>query len=153
MQILRWLSRLWRNERGNALIVCAATLPLVIGAAAIGVDTIQVSVAKRQLQRAADSAALAGAYAIVQSQDVDEAVVYDLTLNDDVALSAAPTIENAPTVGTYAGNDRAVRVVLAADRSVPFISFFRDPTMAITAPPDQARPSAEWVNDAGVRSR
>ena len=133
MQILRWLSRLWRNERGNALIVCAATLPLVIGAAAIGVDTIQVSVAKRQLQRAADSAALAGAYAIVQSQDVDGAVVYDLTLNDDVALSGSPTIENAPTVGSYAGNDRAVRVVLAADRSVPFFSFFRDSTMPITA--------------------
>ena len=133
MQPLSWLGKLWRNESGNALVVCAATLPLVIGAAAIGVDTIQVGVAKRQLQRTADSAALAGAYAIVQSQDVDESVEYDLTLNDDIALSGAPTIENAPTVGDYAGNAYAVRVVLSAQRAVPFMSFFRGAQMGLTA--------------------
>src|SRR5687768_1770358 len=78
----RWLRELLAEKRGNALVICAATLPLMIGSAAVGVDTIQVSVARRQLQRAADSAALAGAYAKAQSMTVDNAVAHDLTLNN-----------------------------------------------------------------------
>ena len=130
---LSWLKKLARDRGGNALVVCAATMPLIIGAAAIGVDTIQVSVARRQLQRAADSAALAGAYAKHNSQNIDTAVNHDLGLNNDVTLSGAPVIENAPTAGTYAGNTRAVRVVLTAERAVPFISFFTGDTMTVTA--------------------
>ncbi|HEV2865941.1 MAG TPA: pilus assembly protein TadG-related protein [Allosphingosinicella sp.] len=131
MQPLKWLKRLARNESGNALVVCAATLPLVIGAAAIGVDTIQVSLARRQLQRAADSAAIAGAYAVLQSQSAATSVTHDLALNNDVTLSGSPVIENAPTAGPLAGNNRAVRVVLTAQRSVPFISFFMGSTMTV----------------------
>jgi Flp pilus assembly protein TadG len=132
MHPLKWLRELRRNQRGNAIIVCAATLPLVIGSAAIGVDTIQVSLAKRQLQRAADSAAIAGAYARIQNHNVNTAVTRDLTFNNDVALSAAPTIQNAPAAGPFAGDTLAVRVVLSAQRSVPFMSFFTGSNMAVT---------------------
>ena len=131
MQPLKWLKRLVRSERGNAIVVCAATLPLVIGSAAIGVDTIQVSLARRQLQRAADSAAISGALAKHAEQNVETAVNYDLTLNNDLTV-ATTTIQNAPTVGPYAGNDRAVRVVLSATRSVPFIHFFTGSSMTVT---------------------
>jgi Flp pilus assembly protein TadG len=131
MQPLKWLRKLSRNERGNALIVCAATLPLVIGSAAIGVDTIQVSLARRQLQRAADSASIAGAYAKHAEQDVATAVNHDLALNNDLTVSST-VIQNAPTVGPYAGNQSAVRVVLTAQRSVPFISFFTGSNMTVT---------------------
>ena len=132
MRAFGWLKKLRKNERGNALVIGAATLPLMIGAAAIGVDTIQVSLAKRQLQRAADSAALAGAYAIVQSQDVPTSVNHDLALNNDLPLSAT-AIEPPPTVGPYANNNRAVRVVLTAQRAVPFISFFTQSAMTVSA--------------------
>lgn len=126
------MRKLLRDRGGNALVVCAATLPLVIGAAAIGVDTIQVSLARRQLQRSADSAALAGAYAKHNSQNVATAVSHDLAFNNDVPLNGAAVVENAPTTGTHAGNTRAVRVVLTAERSVPFISFFMGETMTVT---------------------
>jgi Flp pilus assembly protein TadG len=132
MQPLKWLRKLSRSERGNALVVCAATLPLVIGSAAIGVDTIQVSLARRQLQRAADSAAIAGALAKHAEQNVATAANHDLSLNNDVTLSTAAVIENAPTVGAYAGNQQAVRVVLTATRSVPFMSFFTGSNMTVT---------------------
>src|SRR5688500_11876467 len=132
MRALKWLRKLRRNERGNAMIVCAATLPLVIGSAAIGVDTIQVSLAKRQLQRAADSAAIAGAYARFQNQNVNTAVNRDLTFNNAVPLNGAPTIQNAPATGPYAGDNLAVRVVLTAQRAVPFMSLFRDSTITVT---------------------
>lgn len=131
---MSWLPRLIRCKRGNTLIIVAAAAPLLIGASAIGVDTIQVALAKRQLQRAADSAAMAGAYSVLQSGSATTAVTRDLTHNNPnnrIALAGAPTVENAPTVGPFAGNARAVRVVLRANRTVPFMSFFTGSTMAV----------------------
>jgi len=130
---LTWLRKLARNDRGNALVIAATTLPLIVGAAAISVDTVQVSLARRQLQRSADSSALAGGHALVQEQAVGPSVARDLALNNDVTLSAAPIVQNAPATGPYAGNMRAVRVILTAQRPVPFISIFSDETMTVTA--------------------
>jgi hypothetical protein len=42
-----WLRRLLKNQRGNVLIVTAATMPLVIGAGAVGLDTIQMGIRRR----------------------------------------------------------------------------------------------------------
>ena len=61
MRALSWLKDLFSSDRGNVLVVGAAMMPLLIGSAAIAVDTIQIGVWKRQLQRAADSSAIAGA--------------------------------------------------------------------------------------------
>ena len=130
MKPMKWLRKLSRNERGNALVICAAALPLIIGSAAIGVDSIQVSLARRQLQRAADSAAIAGAYAKHSAHNVTTAVNHDLALNDDVTLTST-TIQNAPTSGPYSGNTRAVRVILTTQRSMPFFSVFTGQTMLV----------------------
>ncbi len=54
--------RLMKDRRGNALVIGAACLPLIVGAAGLASDTIQWTLWKRQLQRAADSAAIAGVY-------------------------------------------------------------------------------------------
>ena len=133
MRAFDWLRQIHRSERGNAILICAATLPLVIGAAAAGVDTIQATVAQRQLQRAADSAAIAGAYAKLQGYTISTAVDHDLAMNNDVTLSTPRDIQNAPSSGPYAGNTRAVRVVLTAARAVPFMSFVTGQPMTITA--------------------
>ena len=125
------LSKLISDQRGNAIVICAAALPLLIGASAIGVDTIQVSLARRQLQRTADSAALAGAYALAQQRSVAAAVNHDLSLNNELVLNAAPGIENAPASGPHAGDNRAVRIALATERSVPFIHFFTGAPMTV----------------------
>ena len=140
MHPLKWLRKLSRNQRGNALAIVAAAMPLVVGAAAIGVDTISASLARRQLQRAADSAALAGAYALVQNESHSDAATHDLTLNNDVTLNGSPVIESAPTVGPWAGSTRAVRVVLTAERVVPFIGFFTGDTMTVTT-----EATASWL--------
>jgi Flp pilus assembly protein TadG len=134
MRPTRTLKDLRSCKRGNALIMVAATAPLLIAASAIGLDTIQVTVAKRQLQRSADSAAMAGASARAQKQTSAAAVAAvdrDLTHNNNMTLTTPRVIENAPTTGTYAGDQRAVRVVLKATRSVPFISFFTGSSMDI----------------------
>jgi Flp pilus assembly protein TadG len=134
MRPLQTLKDLRSCKRGNALIMVAATAPLLIGASAIGLDSISVTVAKRQLQRVADSAAMAGASARAQRQTTaaaEAAVDRDLSHNNNMILATPRLVENAPSVGAFANNDRAVRVVLRATRSVPFISFFTGSTMDV----------------------
>jgi Flp pilus assembly protein TadG len=132
MRALTWLKDLLSSERGNVLVIAAATMPLLIGSAALAIDTIQMDLWKRQMQRAADSGALAGAFAIAQSKQASPAVTRDLLLNNDVTLSGTPVVENAPTVGAYAGNVRAVRVVLSSQRTMPFMSFFTRSSSSVT---------------------
>ena len=62
------LRALWSDTKGNALILTAMALPVMIGAAGLGVHTMQLAHVKRELQREADSAAMAGAYSLYQSQ-------------------------------------------------------------------------------------
>lgn len=124
MNGFNWLKKLLRNERGNVIAIGAATLPLLIGAGAVGMDTIQLALWKRQLQRTADSAALAGGRALVQKMVVADAVNRDLLLNNQVPLLGTATIEPPPTSGPFAGNLRAVRVILRSQQPLPFWSFF-----------------------------
>lgn len=135
MRPIRTLKDLRSCKRGNALVMVAATAPLLIAASAIGLDTIQVTLAKRQLQRSADSAAMAGAYALMQKQTTaaaEAAVDRDLSHNNGMTLSEARIVQHAPQSGPFTGDQRAVRVVLKATRSVPFISFFTGSSMDIS---------------------
>lgn len=53
--------RPWRNRRGGILVLAALLLVLVCAMVAFAIDVGQITVAKRQLQNAADIAALAAA--------------------------------------------------------------------------------------------
>ena len=81
MRALSWLKDLMSSERGNVFVVAAAVMPLLLGSAAFAIDTIQLSVWKRQLQRAADSGAIAGAYALSLGDDEETAIHNDLDKN------------------------------------------------------------------------
>lgn len=129
MRALSWLRNLISSERGNVLVVGAATMPLLIGSAAIAVDTIQVSVWKRQLQRAADSSAIAGAYALALGDDTHNAVHRDLDKNSFPLLSQ----EEAIAVGPRLGFNRTVRVTLTATRTPPFMSIFTNAPQTLRA--------------------
>jgi Flp pilus assembly protein TadG len=133
MRLLETVSALRRCRKGNALVLIAATAPLLIGAAALGLDSIQLTLAKRELQRAADSAALAGAYGVAQSKPASNAVTRALQINNITGLSSAPVVQNGPASGAYAGNSKAVRVLLARERETPFISFFTGKPMSVSA--------------------
>lgn len=120
-------------ERGNALIVVAALMPLLVGAGAVGIDVAQWTLAKRQLQRAADTGAIAGATAVMKKDAPRAAVERTLLLNNQVAFSAEAVVENAPTVGALAGDTGAVRVVLSTTPSLAFVSFFYSGPTTISA--------------------
>lgn len=123
MSFLKIAKRLFRDRGGNTLIVAAASFPLLLGSAGMAIDTVQLVLKKRELQRTADSAALAGAYALDQDKPVEAAVDYTLTLNK-FSPSDSRIVENAPTKGAYAGDNQAVRVVLSSQQTMPFMSLF-----------------------------
>lgn len=154
MRLSNRLKDLFASERGNVLAIGAATLPLLMGSAGFAIDSVQMAMWKRQLQRAADSAAIAGAHALVQgaetgtavANDVDEHIDYDLEENETPMLAEDPRI----TSGSYADRslsttqdcdtrggtpcfDRAIQVSLVAERTLPFMSLFTRSATRLTA--------------------
>jgi Flp pilus assembly protein TadG len=135
------IASLRRDTSGNALAICAAAMPLLIAGAGFAIDTVQMSLTRRVLQRAADSAALAGAYGINQNPSstgttrtgyATAAVTRDLAINSDLTLYGTPVVQSAPATGPYAGNNDAVRVQISAQRSLSFFSFFNSAPVTLT---------------------
>jgi Flp pilus assembly protein TadG len=130
-----FLGRLRADNAGNVLMIGAITLPMLLGAAGLGLDTVQWTLTQRQLQRGADSAAIAGAYARLQNGNVKAQSTNSLMRDGIADLAVAPTIENAPTTGAYSGDTNAVRVVLQTEQPLPFSALFmvRPPTIRVEA--------------------
>ena len=123
-----FMTKIWGDKRGNAMIIAAAALPLLIGSAGLATDTIQWALWKRQLQRAADSAAIAGVYDRVAAASATTgtaaAVTKDLSLNNHtgVALQSGYPIVSFPANAGI--NQNQVRVQLAVQRQLSFSSMF-----------------------------
>ena len=137
--MIAFFKSLWRDRRGNALVIGAAALPLVLGSAGLAADTIQWALWKRQLQRAADSAAMAGVYSIVQMEGakdgVQDAVTRDLEINSHVGITTTKDVTSSPSVGAYTSDPYAVRVALSVQKSLSFSSLFLSaaPTISVSA--------------------
>lgn len=129
------LKRLWRDRRGNALVIAAAALPLVVGSAGLASDTIQWVVWKRQLQKAADSAALAGVYARAQSQTLSTAVATDLAKNNHLWVPLKSGYPQATTPADTGNWINLVKVDLAVQQRLGFSSLFMSaaPTIIVSA--------------------
>lgn len=114
-------------------MIVAAVMPMLVGAGAISIDVGQWIITRRHLQRAADTGAIAGANAVLHKSVAKNAVEQSLEFNNQEVLSSAVIVENAPTVGTYAGDMSAVRVVVSATPQLTFISFFMSGPTTLTA--------------------
>jgi len=134
--MLKAFKKLWNDDRGNALILFGASLPLLVGAAGIATDTIQWTLWKRQLQRAADSGAIAGVYTRIKTDTetaVETAVTGDLAINNHVAIplqSGYPQISRPADDGD---KKKQVTVVLRISKSLPFSSMFMNAATNIRA--------------------
>jgi Flp pilus assembly protein TadG len=134
--MIQALKKLWRDRRGNTLVIAAGALPLVIGSAGLATDTIQWALWKRQLQRAADSAALAGVHSIVYKEgtrtEVVNAVNRDLTHNNHVGITTTKDYVGQPTSGAYAADPYAVQVTVSVQKKLSFSSIFLSSVPKIT---------------------
>jgi Flp pilus assembly protein TadG len=125
--IKRAFNRLWNDERGNILVLAGAALPLLVGSAGLATDTIQWTLWKRQLQRAADSAALAGVYQRVQAGDlakVQAAVTRDLQINNHTKIALLPTYPKVTLPADDGDKRLQVNVELALQQGLTFSSMF-----------------------------
>ena len=105
---------------------------MLVGAAGLATDTIQWALWKRQLQRAADSAAMAGVYASVASQSIPTGVSTDLANNNHTMaslLSSSPQVAY-PTSTSWSNG---VQVTLEAQKTLGFSSLFMSAAPTITA--------------------
>lgn len=132
--MIGFTKRLLRDRRGNALLIAGLSLPLLVGAAGLGTDTVQWVVWKRELQRAADSAAFAGVYAKVQdnaNMSAAQAVANDLDMNNH---TKATLLAGYPQIAYPAGGgySDAVRVTLAVQKPLGFSSLFLSGAPIIT---------------------
>lgn len=125
--MIAFLKRLWSDRRGNALLIFAGALPLVIGSAGLASDTIQWALWKRQLQRAADSAALAGVYDRIANNgstgNVAAAVTDDLGRHNHTNIALLGTYPQL-SYPTGANWTNPVRVRLALQKNLGFSSLF-----------------------------
>ena len=120
------IKKLLRDRRGNVLMIAGLTAPVVFGAAGLAVDTIQWTMWKRELQRAADSAAFAGVYAKAENNagmTAEQAVAADLIKHQTTGIAL---LGGYPQISYPTGTNftDAVSVSLAIQKTLGFSSMF-----------------------------
>ncbi|WP_017666943.1 Tad domain-containing protein [Sandarakinorhabdus sp. AAP62] len=130
--------RLQASRRGNIASLTALMMPILIGTAGLASDTIQWTLTKRMMQRAADSGAIAGAYALSQAADSDSEAVHQAALGDigrngGFVMNINPVINSPATSGSFRDASAAVEVILATDLQLPFTGFIMDGPVRISA--------------------
>src|SRR4029079_5790857 len=157
--MIGFIRKLLKDRRGNALAIACAAMPMIIGCAGLATDTIEWTLWKRQLQRAADSAALAGAYDRAAASNsattnTPTAVCNDIAVNLHTWMNLIGTSPCTGSVGSYSDiqypNTGApfvtnqVQVTLKVQQRLPFSSLFMS-----TAPVIQAVATAGTVSFGG----
>ncbi|MEL1250220.1 TadE/TadG family type IV pilus assembly protein [Aurantiacibacter gilvus] len=122
-------------KSGNATMMVALGMPVLIGGAGLGVDMTQWYMWKRELQFAVDQAAIAGAWAAADTETEStfqtralQEFDANLSVTDD--FNAAPTIQLANFAG---GTDNSVAVSATATKELPFTSFLTGEAATIYA--------------------
>jgi Flp pilus assembly protein TadG len=141
--MIRFLRKLWNDRRGNIIVMTAAAMPVLIGAAGLATDTIEWTLWKRQLQRAADSAAIAGVYERINdggaTSNVSTAVTHDLALNLHTtnSLTTGHSHCSGKCVITFPADSGTVtdkvQVTISVQHKLPFSSFFLESAPVISA--------------------
>jgi Flp pilus assembly protein TadG len=124
-------TRLARGEHGQAIVLIALFLLVLLMGAGLAVDAGQLYSAKRTMQEAADAAAFAGGVVIYQggtkgtdqtcgtngtnvNSDAYKEAVRDATRNGftDGVNNTTVTVNNPPLSGTFCGNSKYVEVII-----------------------------------------
>ncbi len=107
-----------RDESGQSLIMFALALVILLGMAAMTIDVGLAYVARRDMQNAADAAALAAADVILEGQSSVLAAnaARDIALQngyDNAAADVTVTINIPPDSGPHSGDSDFVEVIIA----------------------------------------
>ena len=110
------LKRISRNERGQVLLMFVILLPVILGAVGFAVDVGFVAVNRRDLQNAADAAALA---AVQELPDAGEAL--DLAYEYAEKNGFVDGLDGVTVSVTTSYGGDAEKVEVTITRSVPTV--------------------------------
>ena len=129
---------------GNATVIVALGLPMLIGGAGLGVDMAQWYMWKRELQFAVDQAALAGAWARSSPQTTVRETYQARALQEyNANLAAVEDFATAPavTLANYqTGTNNSVVVTASATETLPFSSLLTQDSTTVAV-----RAQAVWA--------
>jgi Flp pilus assembly protein TadG len=114
------------NTSGNAAMLVALGVPMLIGGSGLAVDMAQWYMWKRELQYAVDQSAIAGAWARAQTTTQDTYVTrakqeFNSNLSTTSTFAGTPAVQLANYSG---GNANSVVVTASATQSLPFTGLF-----------------------------
>ena len=130
--------RLHRDERGQTIILVALSLPLMLGFVGIATDVGALFQARRDIQTAADAAAIAGAlnynrgYAAWQSAAYTAASNNGFTNGSNGVTVTVPQTPQWP-YSNYKGKTPYVEVTITAPESTIFLTLFGHPSVTVLA--------------------
>ncbi len=135
--IKRTLRGLKNSTGGNATLLVALGMPVLIGSSGLAVDVAQWYMWKQELQFAVDQAALAGAWARSSTSSRDS---YQSRARQEFGTNLATTTGTTTTpqvsLGDYNdGSNNAVRVTASATKALPFSNMLTGnaATVSVTA--------------------
>lgn len=123
--IHRTMRKLKRSISGNAAMLVALGMPALIGSSGLAVDVSQWYMWQRELQFAADQAALAGAWARSSTTTQNEYITrarqeFSANLATTTGGTSTPTV----AIGNYnGGSNNAITVTAQASKPLPFTKF------------------------------
>ncbi len=132
--VRRTLRALRNSTSGNATILVALGMPVLIGGSGLAVDTAQWYLWKREIQYAADQAALAGAWAASNEDsenDFIERARQEFSANLSVTEQFS-TVSDVRLADYNGGDDNSVVVTASAARPLPFSSFVTGKTTTVS---------------------
>jgi Putative Flp pilus-assembly TadE/G-like len=109
------LGHLTKSDEGQALVVVALGLVVLMLTAGLGVDVGYLRYEKQQMQKAADAGALAAADALIYNGQVTAAAQSDTAANGfrDGTDGTTVTVNHPPKSGPFIGNKYYVEVIVA----------------------------------------
>jgi hypothetical protein len=134
------MMRRLKDENGQALIMAALCMPLMLGFLGFALDVGMLSVEKRRLQAAADSAAIAGA-AELSYGDYVSAAQSAAALNGftdgvngaTVSVNPSGSSTPSPLYGAYAGQSGYLEVIVKQTTPTPFMGLFHISSVDVAA--------------------
>ncbi|WP_448187481.1 pilus assembly protein TadG-related protein [Azospirillum sp. sgz301742] len=128
-------ARLRDDESGAMMIIVALMMTLLMSLLAVGIEVGSWYMTRRNLQTAADAAAIAGALEEARgtAARVTSAATLEATRNGAVSASDVILIHSPPTSGAYAGNSQAVEAIITRPQGRLFSAVLASGTVPISA--------------------
>ncbi len=132
-----FLENLFSDRRGGIVVMFALLLPIMVAFVGLGLEVGLWFQSKRDLQTAADAAAIAGAYeaqdSSATSATILTAATTDATRNSYSATTDTIATSNPPGTGSYTADNGAVEINMTRSVSMLFANTYLGNSISISA--------------------